>query len=65
MSSEASPTTDEEFDPVYFSRLAAASDHWWVQGMHEVGRAMLDRRTGDADVLLVADQMVRVVDVER
>jgi len=51
MSSEASRTTDAEFDPVYFSRLAAASDHWWVQGMHAVGQAMLGRRAGDADVL--------------
>src|SRR4029079_14405014 len=42
---------DDEFDSAYFSRLSGASTHWWVQGMHQVGRALLDREGGDADVL--------------
>jgi SAM-dependent methyltransferase len=37
----------EQFDEQYFERLEAAGTHWWVQGMQDIGWALLDEsRTG-------------------
>lgn len=38
---------DALFDASYFGRLQAAADHWWVEGMRQIGAAMLGApRTG-------------------
>jgi ubiquinone/menaquinone biosynthesis C-methylase UbiE len=42
---------DVEFGDEYFDRLAAARDHWWVDGMRIVGAALLDERRTDLRVL--------------
>lgn len=39
---------EEEFDRGYFERLEAARGHWWVQGMQEVGAALLGADPGSA-----------------
>ena len=44
-------SADAEFDERYFGQLREASDHWWVRGMQEVGRALLGPVNGDLDVL--------------
>lgn len=40
-----------EFDDDYFTRLAAAREHWWVQGMQAAGRALLGPVAPGARVL--------------
>ena len=40
-----------EFDRSYFDRLEAARNHWWVQGMREIGAVMLGGPLAGLDVL--------------
>jgi SAM-dependent methyltransferase len=42
---------NEAFDDAYFTRLRAASGHWWVQGMREVGASVLGPVEAPAVVL--------------